>query len=309
MAHPLSFFQRLMLPFMGPPSVAKMISKLPPRSAAYVVETFSEDKAYKILLAMDDQTKQRIYNTMSHFFLTKVFREMPPQLAASSYLSLQPSLARKLTKNVTNERLELMLTYWSDKDLVFVLTNFQPVKAAFVLSLMSEDRQTAILPQLQTWVQAALIKDMPPEVRSEVIDRMNLEPAIDLLTRWSLEDQSSVLRSVSKGRRQEIFNTMRPRTIAELLEFWSQEEVLSFMNSIEEKQMTMILFNFSDNVKKTMFRILPPDKQRYVIANLQTNQAIVFLRYLEDDEIIAHLNALDSDTRRLLVRQLEEMEN
>lgn len=282
-----------------------MLGRLAPRSAAYVLQGFPVDRSVRVLSAMEEAEKQRIYNAMSNHYLVRVFDSMPPQQAAQAYTTLQGATVRRMTKNVPESRLELLLQFWDDKDLIFVLTNFSPVKAAYIMGSLPEEQQTAILPQLQTWVQSALIKDMPPEMRAEVIDRMQLEQSIDLLTRWSLKDQSMVLRSVNKARRQEIFNSMRPRSIAEMLEHWPHEEVLSLLNNMEDKQMTMILFNFEAGFKKAIFTIISPDKQRYVISNLQTSQAIEFLRFLPDEEIRDHLNALDHDTRKLLIRAFE----
>lgn len=307
MAHPLGFFHKLLLPFYSPATIARIISRKSPILASQVLESLLPQRSMAVLKYLDDGFRLKILNNMGEylFHLTKL---MNTEELARYLTTLQGGTVRRLSMRISERLLLNMVDIWSEQELIFILTNVHPKKGAYIIQQLPKDQQVTMLRSLQTWVQAALIKDMPPDVRAEVIDSLNLEPAVDLLTRWSLEVQSNVLRVVSKQRRNEILATMRPRMIAEVTDYWPKEEKMDLLNSLKEDDMVKLLFNFNDVTKRELFLLLPPPKQRYIITNLRTDQAIVFLKYLPDDEITFHLKNMDQETSSLLIRYLNKQE-
>jgi Mg/Co/Ni transporter MgtE len=307
MAHPLGFFHKLLLPFYSPVTIARIISRKSPNVGSQVLESLIPQRTFVVLKYLDENYRLKVLNNMGEylFHLTKL---MSTAELAKYLTILQGGTVRRLSMRISERLLASMIEIWNESELVFILTNVHPKKGAYIIQQLPKEQQVTMLRALQTWVQAALIKDMPPDVRAEVIDSLNLEPAVDLLTRWSLEVQSNVLRMVSKQRRNEVLATMRPRMIAEVIDYWPKEEKMDLLNSLKEEDMVKLLFNFTDDTKRELFLLLPPMKQRYIIINLRTDQAITFLKYLPDDEIAAHLKGMDQETSSLLIKFLNKQE-
>lgn len=307
MAHPLGFFHKLLLPFYSPATIARIISRKSPNVGSQVLESLLPQRTFVVLKYLDENYRLKVLNNMGEY-LFHLSKLMSATELAKYLTILQGGTVRRLSMRISERLLTSMIEIWNESELVFILTNVHPKKGAYIIQQLPKEQQVTMLRALQTWVQAALIKDMPPDVRAEVIDSLNLEPAVDLLTRWSLEVQSNVLRMVSKQRRNEVLATMRPRMIAEVIDYWPKEEKMDLLNSLKEDDMVKLLFNFTDDTKRELFLLLPPMKQRYIITNLRTDQAITFLKYLPDDEIAAHLKGMDQETSTLLIKYLNKQE-
>ena len=305
MQDPLGFIHRMLLPFYSPATIAKILSSKTPQASAYVLKTLVPSRALAVMGQWDPGYKLKVVKSMDDY-LYRLIKVIDLEELSFYLLNLEAGMVRRLSMKIPDAVYANLMLIWNDDDLKLILTNSNPKKGAFIIGRLPAERQAVILRDLQTWVQAALIQDLPPDVRAEVIDGLNLEQAIDLLTRWGADVQSSVLRLVERSRRQEILKSMGHKQIAEIIEMWPMEEQMATVSGLDDQYMTQILFNFNPVKQEELFKMLPPDRQRFIVSNLRTDQAVVFMRYLPDTEIQNMLNELDTDTAKLLIKHLNK---